>query len=137
MVETWRRECKITTLKVKKHLGEAYLVLNVPLFSLKSEKIWKIIRNFVIMKHFKTISSIFIIIIAIIFVGNVFYMIKLYGSIRNTVEKDVMTAIADADLDELLIRLENKEYSTMMKAEEDRKTGEKFSGIKNKGTMMT
>ncbi len=32
-------ECKITNLKVKKHLGEAYLVLNVPLFSLKSEKI--------------------------------------------------------------------------------------------------
>ncbi len=32
-------ECKITTLEGKKHLGEAYLVLNVALFSLKSEKI--------------------------------------------------------------------------------------------------
>ncbi len=89
------------------------------------------------MKHFKTISSIFIIVIAIIFVGNVYYMVKLYGSIRSTVEKDVMTAIADADLDELWIRLENQESSAMMKAEEDRKSGEMSSGINNKGTMIT
>ncbi len=89
------------------------------------------------MKHFKTISSIFVIIIVIIFVGNVYYMIKLYGSIRSTVEKDVMTAIEDADLDELWIRLENQESTAMMKAEEDRKTGEMSSGINNKGTMKT
>lgn len=89
------------------------------------------------MNHFKTISSIFIIVIAIIFVGNIYYMVTLYGSIRSTVEKDVMTAIVDADLDELWLRLENKESSVMMKAEEDRKAGNISAGIDNTGTMKT
>ncbi len=99
-------ECKITTLKVKKHLEEAYLVLNVALFSLKSGKMWKIIRNFVIMKHFKTISSIFVIIIAIIFVGNVYYLFKLYASIKKDVEREVMTSLADTDIDDMWERSE-------------------------------
>lgn len=56
------------------------------------------------MKRFKTISTTFIIVIAVIFGCNVFYLVSLYHSIRNNVERDVMTAIADADLDELWIR---------------------------------
>lgn len=91
------------------------------------------------MKHFKTISSIFIIVIAIIFVCNVLYMAGLYRSIRNTVEKDVMTAITDADLDELWIRLESKTVAATMKADTTytKEHGEISAGIDNTGTMMT
>lgn len=53
------------------------------------------------MKRFKTISTIFIVVIAGIFVCNVYYIVSLYNSIRADVEREVMTAIADADLDEL------------------------------------
>lgn len=58
------------------------------------------------MKCFKTISTSFIIVIAIILACNVFYLISLHNSIRSNVERDVMTAIADADLDELWVRAE-------------------------------
>ena len=53
------------------------------------------------MKHFKTISTSFIIIIAVIFVCNVYHLVNLYNSIRNNVERDVMTALADADIDDM------------------------------------
>lgn len=53
------------------------------------------------MKCFKTISTTFIIVIAIIFGGNVYYLISLYNSIRANVERDVMTAMADADIDDM------------------------------------
>lgn len=53
------------------------------------------------MKRFKTISTTFIIVIAIIFGCNVYYLISLYNSIRANVERDVMTAIADADIDDM------------------------------------
>ena len=53
------------------------------------------------MKRFKTISTAFIFVIAIIFGCNVYYLISLYNSIRNNVERDVMTAIADADIDDM------------------------------------
>lgn len=56
------------------------------------------------MKRFKTISTTFIIVIAVIFGCNVFYLVSLYHSIRNNVERDVMTAIADADIDDLMYR---------------------------------
>ena len=55
------------------------------------------------MKHFKSISASFIIVIAVIFGCNVCYLISLYNSIRANVERDVMTALADADLDELWV----------------------------------
>ncbi len=58
------------------------------------------------MKRFKTISTAFIIVIAVIFGCNVYYLISLYDSIRANVERDVMTALADADLDELWVRAE-------------------------------
>ena len=56
------------------------------------------------MKRFKIISAIFLTVIAVIFGCNIFYLASLYGSIRASVERDVMTALADADLDELWIR---------------------------------
>lgn len=56
------------------------------------------------MNRFKTISTLFIIVIAVIFGCNVYYLISLYNSIRANVERDVMTALADADIDDLMYR---------------------------------
>ncbi len=56
------------------------------------------------MKRFKTISTTFIVVIASIFGCNVFYLVNLYNSIRSDVERDVMTALADADIDDLMYR---------------------------------
>ncbi len=56
------------------------------------------------MKRFKTISTVFIIAIAVIFGCNVYYLARLYNSIRNDVEREVMTALADADIDDLMHR---------------------------------
>ncbi len=56
------------------------------------------------MKRFKTISATFIIVIAAIFGCNVYYLVSLYNSIRSNVERDVMTALADADIDDLMYR---------------------------------
>lgn len=56
------------------------------------------------MKSFKTISTYFIMIIAVIFGCNVYYLISLYNSIKANVERDVMTALADADIDDLMYR---------------------------------
>ena len=66
------------------------------------------------MKCFKTISTSFIIVIAIILACNVFYLISLHNSIRSNVERDVMTAIADADLDELWVRAERAQAGKRM-----------------------
>ena len=56
------------------------------------------------MRRFKTISTTFIIVIAVIFGCNVYYLILLYNSIKANVERDVMAALADADIDDLLYR---------------------------------
>ncbi|MDE6337517.1 MAG: hypothetical protein K2L34_13205, partial [Muribaculaceae bacterium] len=53
------------------------------------------------MKHFKTVSATFIVVIASIFGCNVYYLISLYNSIKTSVERDVMTALADADVDDM------------------------------------
>ncbi len=53
------------------------------------------------MKRFKTVSTSFIIVIAAIFACNVYYLVTLYNSIRADVEREVMTAIADADIDDM------------------------------------
>lgn len=91
------------------------------------------------MKHFKTISSVFILIIAIIFFCNVFYLTNLYLSIRKSVERDVMSAIVDADLDELWIRLDSKESRFSMEniSDSTKHRGEISAGIDNTGTMKT
>ena len=56
------------------------------------------------MRRFKTISTTFIIVIAAIFACNVYYIISLYNSIKANVEREVMAALADADIDDLLCR---------------------------------
>ena len=56
------------------------------------------------MKRFKTISTTFIVVIAVIFSCNDYYLVSLYNSIRSNVERDVMTALADADIDDLMYR---------------------------------
>lgn len=56
------------------------------------------------MKRFKAISTSFIVVIAVIFGCNVFYLVTLYNSIRNNVKRDVLTALADADIDDLMYR---------------------------------
>ena len=56
------------------------------------------------MKNFRTNSIIFISVIAVIFGCNVYYLAELYESIRKNVEREVMTAIADADIDDLMHR---------------------------------
>ncbi|MDE7347749.1 MAG: HAMP domain-containing histidine kinase [Muribaculaceae bacterium] len=53
------------------------------------------------MKHFKTISFIFAAVITIIFGLNIYYLVCLYSSIRSSVAREVMTAIADADIDDM------------------------------------
>lgn len=64
------------------------------------------------MKRFKTISITFILVIAVIFACNVYYLVCLYNSIRADVEREVMTAIADADLDELWVRAQRAQAGT-------------------------
>lgn len=58
------------------------------------------------MKSFKKISTAFIVIIALIFGCNVYYLASLYNSIKNSVERDVKAALSEADLDELWLRAE-------------------------------
>lgn len=73
------------------------------------------------MKRFKTISTTFIIVIAIIFGCNVYYLISLYDSIRSNLERDVMTAMADADIDDMWERSDraNRAAEAAMKAAEE------------------
>lgn len=70
------------------------------------------------MKRFKTISTTFIIVIAVIFGCNVYYLISLYNSIKANVERDVMTAMADADIDDMWERADraNRAASAARKA---------------------
>ena len=81
------------------------------------------------MKRFKTISATFIIIIAVIFACNVCYLVNLYESIRSTVERDVKSALADADLDELWIRAERANRETRSKIA----SGEQEPGSERRG----
>ncbi|MCM1451485.1 MAG: HAMP domain-containing histidine kinase [Clostridium sp.] len=69
------------------------------------------------MKKFKINSIIFIAAIAAIFICNAYFLIRLYKSIRDTVERDVVTALADADLDELWIRADRARAGTTAELE--------------------
>lgn len=60
------------------------------------------------MKRFKSISTSFIIVIAVIFGCNVYYLVSLYRSIRSNIERDVITALANADIDDMWERSERK-----------------------------
>lgn len=74
------------------------------------------------MKRFRTISTAYITFIAIIFGCNVYYLVSLYCSIRDTVERDVRSALADADLDELWLRAERMRDETRRKIETGEQT---------------
>ena len=92
------------------------------------------------MKHFKPISTMFITAIAIIFCCNLFYLARLYGSIRKTVERDVMSAIADADIDELWIRANGADLETSAEidseqADRQRNHGELSAGVDSTGSL--
>lgn len=56
------------------------------------------------MEKFRINSIIFISVIAVIFGCNVYYLVRLYESIRKDVEREVKTAMADADIDDLMFR---------------------------------
>lgn len=60
------------------------------------------------MKRFRINSTIFIALIAVTFAFNVWYLVGLYHSIRENVERDVMAAIADADIDDMIRRMESE-----------------------------
>lgn len=75
------------------------------------------------MKKFKNNSIIFIAVIAVIFGCNIYYLYSLYSSIRSTVERDVMNAIADADFDELWIRTDNAKTTANVTIDDDQNNG--------------
>lgn len=56
------------------------------------------------MKKFKFTSILFITVIAVIFGCNVYYLVRLYESIRQGVENEVFVAMAEADIDDLMCR---------------------------------
>lgn len=66
------------------------------------------------MKHFKLISAIFVALIALIFAANVIYMVRLYESIRASVERDVVNAIADTNIDDMWERAERHKNLVIM-----------------------
>lgn len=63
-------------------------------------------------------------LILLIFVGNVVYMVKLYESIRVSVERDVMSALADTDIDEMWERAERKRRMYMALISQAREAGD-------------
>lgn len=70
------------------------------------------------MKRFRTISILFIIAIAVIFGCNIYYLVSLYDSIRDNVERDVISALANADVDEMWARADkaNRKSKAAMEA---------------------
>ena len=60
------------------------------------------------MKRFKLTSAVFVTLIVLIFAGNVFYMIRLYASIRSSVERDVRAALVDTDIDDMWERADRR-----------------------------
>lgn len=65
------------------------------------------------MKKFRINSIIFISAIAVIFGCNVYYLVRLYNSIRENVEREVMTALADTDIDDMWERSERARMMAM------------------------
>lgn len=64
----------------------------------------KNIYVFLCMKKFRINSIVFISVISVIFGCNIFYLVQLYESIRKNVEREVMAAMTDADIDDLMVR---------------------------------
>lgn len=97
------------------------------------------------MKRFKTKSILFIVVIAVIFGCNVFYLVNLYNSIRNNVERDVLTALADADIDDMWERADRANRAAIAAKQTYIENGEntieghgQVSGIKDEdGNFVT
>lgn len=53
------------------------------------------------MKKFRINTIIFISIITVIFCCNVYYLVTLYNSVREHMEREVMTALSDTDIDDM------------------------------------
>ena len=75
------------------------------------------------MKSFRTNSIIFISLILAIFCCNIYYLANLYRSIQHSVERDVISALVDADIDELWTRAENAQVEAMANPEDDDSNG--------------
>ncbi|MDE7457262.1 MAG: hypothetical protein K2M77_00205, partial [Muribaculaceae bacterium] len=97
------------------------------------------------MKRFKYISTAFIVVIALIFSCNIFYLVSLYRSIRSDVEREVMTAIADADIDDMWERADRANRAAVAAAQAYTENGDSIirgqrtvSGIKDEdGNFVT
>lgn len=98
------------------------------------------------VKHFKSISAIFIIVIAVIFGCNVYYLVSLYNSIRSDVERQVMTAMADADIDDMWERADRANRGRVAAAQAAKESGDTLpeqhergvSGVKDEdGNFVT
>lgn len=97
------------------------------------------------MKRFKSISTSFIIVIAVIFGCNVYYLANLYNSIRDNAERDVMTALADADIDDMWERSDRANRAAMAASQAYAENGDSIvkqprsvSGIKDdEGNFVT
>lgn len=80
------------------------------------------------MKRFKIISATFIIVIAVIFGCNVHYLISLYDSIRVDVEREVMTALADADIDDMWERADRANRAAVASRQQYIENGDSIIG---------
>lgn len=80
------------------------------------------------MKRFKIISATFIIVIAVIFGCNVYYLISLYDSIRVNVEREVMTALADADIDDMWERADRANRAAVASRQQYIENGDSIIG---------
>lgn len=87
------------------------------------------------MKRFRLISSVFIILILLIFAGNVVYMVKLYKSIRVSVERDVMAALTDTDIDEMWERAERQRRIYMALIAQAKETGDTTVAMRDSVTI--
>ena len=87
------------------------------------------------MKRFRLISSVFVALILLIFAGNVVYMVKLYESIRVSVERDVMSALADMDIDEMWERAERKRRMYMALISQARESGDTSTVMRDSVTI--
>lgn len=81
------------------------------------------------MKSFRTNSIIFISLILAIFCCNIYYLANLYRSIQHSVERDVIAALVDADIDELWTRAENAQVEATANPEDDDSNGRHHGAI--------
>lgn len=72
-------------------------------------------------------------VIALIFGCNIFYLVRLYHSIREDIEREVMTALADTDIDDMWERA----LKARKMAEEDQRAWKVSGHIDDGGNFVT